>query len=106
LFRVKNAKFFADFLAKIVINHNIGPWEQKYFRQNFLKNLHVLFKLPTAIFGKLYIMTLVLKKNAKNFRRKLAKIAENCKRNIDPWKKGESACLIQLQKKSYGKISN
>jgi hypothetical protein len=30
------------------------------------------------------IMTLVFEKNANFFRRKLAKIAENCDHNIDP----------------------
>jgi hypothetical protein len=37
---------------------------------------------------KLLIITLVCEKNANFFRRKLAKIAENCDHNIDPRKKG------------------
>jgi hypothetical protein len=31
-----------------------------------------------------FIITLVFEKNAKFFRRKLSKIAENCDHNIDP----------------------
>jgi hypothetical protein len=31
------------------------------------------------------IISLVFKKNADFFRRKLGKIAENCDHNIDPW---------------------
>jgi hypothetical protein len=38
-------------------------------------------KLP-----KIVIITLVFEKNANFFRRKLAKIAENCDHNIDPWR--------------------
>jgi hypothetical protein len=34
---------------------------------------------------KNWIITLVFEKNANFFRRKLAKIAENCDHNIDPW---------------------
>jgi hypothetical protein len=34
---------------------------------------------------KILIVTLVFEKNANFFRRKLAKIAENCDHNIDPW---------------------
>jgi hypothetical protein len=33
---------------------------------------------------KILVITLVFEKNA-NFCRKLAKIAENCDHNIDPW---------------------
>jgi hypothetical protein len=39
-----------------------------------------------AKFCKKLIITLVFKKNANFFRQKLAKIAENCDHNIDPWK--------------------
>jgi hypothetical protein len=34
---------------------------------------------------KILIITLVFEENANFFRRKLAKIAENCDHNIDPW---------------------
>jgi hypothetical protein len=34
--------------------------------------------------GKILIITLVFEENANFFRRKLAKIAENCDHNIDP----------------------
>jgi hypothetical protein len=35
------------------------------------------------------------KKNANFFRRKSAKIEENCDHNIDPWSRGiESTCLV------------
>jgi hypothetical protein len=36
------------------------------------------------LFAKKLITTLDFKKNANFFRRKLAKIAENCDHNIDP----------------------
>jgi hypothetical protein len=40
------------------------------------------------------IITLVFEKNAKFFRRKLGKIAENCDHNIDPG--GNSARIFNL----------
>jgi hypothetical protein len=39
------------------------------------------------VFAKILIITLVFEKNANFFRRKLAKIAENCDHNIDPRRK-------------------
>jgi hypothetical protein len=41
---------------------------------------------------KKIIVTLVFEKNANFFRQKLAKIAENCDHNIDPW----SRCFYHL----------
>jgi hypothetical protein len=41
-------------------------------------------------FAEKVIITLVLEKNANFFRRKLAKIAENCDHNIGPWRQ----CLV------------
>jgi hypothetical protein len=42
---------------------------------------------------------LVFKKNANFFRRKLAKIAENCDANIDPW----NLALVLIPKTFSGK---
>jgi hypothetical protein len=42
-----------------------------------------LFTHTTVSFCKNLIITWVFEKNAKFFRRKLAKIAENCDHNID-----------------------
>jgi hypothetical protein len=39
---------------------------------------------PLLVFCTYLIMTLVSERNANFFRRKLAKIAENCDHNIDP----------------------
>jgi hypothetical protein len=43
------------------------------------------FAQTTASFCKNLIITLVFEKNANIFRRKLAKIAENCDHSIDSW---------------------
>jgi hypothetical protein len=50
------------------------------------KNLAKKFAFLTKLnFEKYLIITLVFRKNAIFFRRKLGKIAENCDHNIDPW---------------------
>jgi hypothetical protein len=56
----------------------------KYFRQKKLAKILEFFAQTTATFSKILIMTLVSEKNDNLFRRKLAKIAENCDHNIDP----------------------
>jgi hypothetical protein len=53
------------------------------FKKNCRKNWS-FFAQTTASFCKNMIITLVFEKNANFFRRKLAKIAENCDHNIDP----------------------
>jgi hypothetical protein len=42
------------------------------------------FAQTTATFSKNFIIALVLREKLQFFRRKLAKIAENCDYNIDP----------------------
>jgi hypothetical protein len=71
---------------------NQGPmlWFFVYFRRNFFAKKLAFLTQNKAKFWKKLIITLVFKKNANFFRRKLAKIAENCDHNIDPrclWKK-------------------
>jgi hypothetical protein len=43
------------------------------------------FAQTIASFCKIVIITLVFEKKTPIFRQKLAKIAENCDHNIDPW---------------------
>jgi hypothetical protein len=53
---------------------------------------------------KILIITLVFEKNANFFRRKLAKIAENCDHNIDPWspcRRGKLLTSIPRSAKSW-----
>jgi hypothetical protein len=52
--------------------------------KNLAKQLF-FFAQTTASFSKKIIITLVFEKNANCFRRKFAKIAENCDHNIDPF---------------------
>jgi hypothetical protein len=52
--------------------------------KNLAKMFGVFFaQTAAAFFCKNLIITLVFEKNAKFFRRKLAKIGENCDYNID-----------------------
>jgi hypothetical protein len=52
--------------------------------KNFAKKLAFLTQNKAKL-CKIVITTLVFDKKTPFFRRKLAKIAENCDHNIDPW---------------------
>jgi hypothetical protein len=51
----------------------------------FSAKILALFAQTNASFCKNVSITLVFEKNANFVRRKLAKIADNCDHNIDPW---------------------
>jgi hypothetical protein len=55
----------------------------KIFSPKILAKMLAFFADATACLCKNLITTLVFEKNANFFRRKLAKIAENCDHNID-----------------------
>jgi hypothetical protein len=55
----------------------------KYFRQKFGEKMALLTQNKDKL-CKNFIITLVFEKN-DIFRQKLARIAENCDHNIDPW---------------------
>jgi hypothetical protein len=59
------------------------------FAEKFSENIGVFLLNLLLVFAKIVIITSVFVKNAI-FRRKLAKIAENCDHNIDP----RSPCYI------------
>jgi hypothetical protein len=56
----------------------------KIFSPKTLAKKLTFFSQTTASFCKVGIVTLVFKKNAKFFRPKSGKIAENCDHKIDP----------------------
>jgi hypothetical protein len=56
----------------------------KIFSAKHLAKMLAFFAQNKAKLCKNWIITLVFEKNAKIFRRKLAKIAENCAHNSDP----------------------
>jgi hypothetical protein len=51
----------------------------------FAKNIGEEIAVFCSSFFQNLLITFVFEKNANFFRRKLAKIAENCDNNIDPW---------------------
>jgi hypothetical protein len=53
--------------------------------KNSAKKLAFLTQNKAKLFKILIICNIGFEKNANFFRRKLAKIAENCDHNIDPW---------------------
>jgi hypothetical protein len=55
-----------------------------YFRQKKMQKLAFLTRNKAKL-CKFLIVTLFFVKKRQFFRRKLAKIAENCDHNIDPW---------------------
>jgi hypothetical protein len=88
----KNANFFAENCQKsqkiVIINSTPDVMIFEIFSpKNFAKNWRFLLQNKAKLFN-ISIITLVLEKNAI-FCRKLAKIAENCDHNFDPW----SPCL-------------
>jgi hypothetical protein len=56
----------------------------KIFLPKNLAKILAFLTQTTAYFAKKVIITLVFEKNANFFRRKLAKITENCDHNIEP----------------------
>jgi hypothetical protein len=69
---------------------NNFSWDRCYdFKNVFVKKISAkilaLFAQTNASFCKNVSITLVFEKNANFVRRKLAKIADNCDHNIDPW---------------------
>jgi hypothetical protein len=59
-------------------------WFFQIFSPKNLAKILAFFAQTTPSFLQKMIMTLVFEKSANFFRRKLAKIAENCDHNIDP----------------------
>jgi hypothetical protein len=69
----------------------------KIFSPKNLAKILAFFAQTTASFYKKLIIKSVFEKNANFFRRKLAKIAENCGHNIDSWfyDSTEPICLVR-----------
>jgi hypothetical protein len=71
----------------------------KIFSPKNLATILFFFAQTTARFCKNLIVTLVFEKKRQFFRRKFAKIAENCDYNIDPfWESAMKRFLSIIEK--------
>jgi hypothetical protein len=79
----------AEFVSQEVHTFFISPGTDvmilKIFSPKNLAKILAFFAQTTASFCKNLIIILVFEEKTQYFRRKLAKNAENCDHNIDPW---------------------
>jgi hypothetical protein len=79
-------------LRRMVLGTFPTLWDRCYFKNIFAENSAKIFSFfaqTTASLCKKLIITLAFLEKRQFFRRKLAKIKENCDRNIDPWYAGQ-----------------